>query len=369
MSIRDLLGTESSAPVKSYQTFLEKLRLHELPGPTFVILAALALLVSPQPTFPADQRDRWEQKAGPISLVNLSPIQLLFLQGLPDRAETLPRGHGSLGINTSLTNTLLAEKAGEFEGVIDMEMVRTSVNVRYGIAPSLEMAVSIPLVYSYSGILDRMILDVEEFFDAVRDVRREQQPDRYMYAVKRNNEAFIAGKGRRCSGVGDVVLQSKAKITDEGRSWPGFSARLAAKIPTGDTDRALGSGKADYGLGILLQKGIDGLALYLNADVIFPGEAFDHAAVSLKEFYELMFGGEYKINPRFSVLLQANYMTRPFKNTGLQMLDKRIIDILLGFHYLLKGGILIQGGAVEDILDSADAGADITFFLNLRKNF
>ncbi|RKZ10458.1 hypothetical protein DRQ50_14425, partial [bacterium] len=45
--------------------------------------------------------------AAPISLVNPSPTQLLFLQAPPDRAQTLPRGAGRLTVSNSLTNTLL----------------------------------------------------------------------------------------------------------------------------------------------------------------------------------------------------------------------------------------------------------------------
>jgi hypothetical protein len=82
-----------------------------------------------------------------------------------------------------------------------------------------------------------------------------------------------------------------------------------------------------------------------------------------------MLGLEYKVSSRMSFLAQVNYVTRPFKDTGLQMLDRRIYDLLLGIHYLTEGGIFVQGGAIEDINKSWEAGADITFFLNVGKNF
>ncbi|MFB0521310.1 MAG: DUF3187 family protein [Desulfatiglandales bacterium] len=308
-------------------------------------------------------------KSGPISIVNQAPIQLLFLQAAPDKAECLPKGRGSLTLNTTITNTLVSEKGGDYEGVVDMEMIRASLDLKYGILTDFEMGMSLPFVYSYSGIMDHSILEFEETFNAQRMVRENQVEDNYEYYVKRNNRAFISGKGKRCSGIGDLVLRAKGKIWDEGKILPCLSTRLGVKVPTGDEDRALGSGKVDYGFGLLLQKDIKRLTAYLNADIIFPGDAFEQENVPLREFYEIMLGAEYRVSSRLSLLGQVNCITRPFENTGLQMLDRRIYDALLGIHYLTKGGVFIQGGTREDFKNSGNAGADITFFLNVGKNF
>lgn len=250
-----------------------------------------------------------------------------------------------------------------------MEMIRSSLEMQYGIAPGLEIGMSLPLVYSYSGVMDDVILDVEEFFGNARKVREEEEQSKYEYYVKKNGKAFISGKGKRSSGIGDFVLRVKGKIWDEGGILPCLSARFAVKVPTGDNDRALGSGKVDYGFGLLLQKDITNFTFYLNADVIFPGDAFEEEDISLREFYEIMFGTRYKISPQLSILAQVNYITRPFEDTGLQMLDRRIFDLLLGITYLTKGGLFIQGGGIEDFCSSCDAGADITFFLNIGRHF
>ena len=125
----------------------------------------------------------------------------------------------------------------------------------------------------------------------------------------------------------------------------------------------------DYGLGLLLQKTIKNFTAYLNADVIFPGQAFKEEDISLRPFYEIMLGGEYKFSERFSGLMQLSYITRPFENTGLVMLDDRMWYITLGGSYLTKIGLYIQGGLIQDSFDSTDQGADITFFLNVGKNF
>ena len=331
-------------------------------------LIGLFLFVYGGNAYPFHLESRCEEKSGPIPIVNQTPIQLLFLQAIPDRAETLPKGQGFLRLNTAITNSLHSERSANYEGVVDMEMIRASLDIQYGIVVGFEMGISLPFVYSYSGIMDHSILEFEETFNAQRPVREDQVQDNYEYYVKRDNKAFISGKGKTSSGIGDLVLRIKRKLWDEGDILPCLSTRVGVKIPTGDEDRALGSGKADYGFGLLLQKDIGGLTAYLNADVIFPGDAFEQENVPLKEFYEIMLGAEYKLSSRFSLLAQVNCITRPFEHAGLQMLDRRIYDLLVGINYLTTGGISVQGGAREDFKNSGNAGADITFFLTVGKD-
>lgn len=319
-----------------------------------------------------DSRDDWNRISGPIPIVNQTPVQLLFLQPTPDRAEPYPEGRYSLSLNTAITNTLQWEETKSYVGYMDMEMIRACLEVKYGMLSGAEIGISVPFIYSSGGFMDHAILEFEELFNALRNVREEEdqygRADTYTYSVKKNDNAFIEGK-EHSSGLGDLALSVKGKIWDEGIRVPCLSARFSVKFPTGDDDRAFGSGEVDYGLGLLLQKTIKTVTGYLNADVIFPGHAFEQVDVTLKTFYEIMLGAEYKFSERFSGLTQLYYIARPFEDTGLEMLDRRMWNLLLGVSYFTRSGICVQGGLVEDLFDSSDAGADITFFLNVGKNF
>ena len=318
--------------------------------------------------FPENSWENWQERSGPISIVNQSPVQLLFLQPAPDKAEMLPRGHGSIRLNASITNTLVSQKSKHYTAAVDMEMIRTSLEASYGVLSRLELGLSLPAANYYSGFMDKPILEVEKFFGDPRNIREKEDANQFACFVRKDGKVLISGSNNS-TGMGDLVLRAKGKVWDEGDILPGLSTRVSVKLPTGDKDRAFGSGEVDWGLGLLLQKDIDRISAYLNADVTFPGDAFDDAGVSLSEFYTLMIGTEYRFTPRFSATGQMNWITRPFKDTGLDMLDKRIIDILMGLTYRTKKGIFIQIGGIEDIRDSCDAGADFTFFLNAGMNF
>lgn len=303
-------------------------------------------------------------RPGPVPIVNQSPVQLLFLQAMPDQARTLPKGRGAFAVNTTITNTLQSQEATAYSGTMDLEMLRFSFDLKYGLHDRLELDLSLPFSYSYAGFFDGHILDVEEFFGNARSVRENEDPDQYRYHIKKGDRTIIGGE-KRSTGLGDLVLRAKAKIWDETDRRPCVSARFSLKVPTGDEDRALGSGEFDFGLGLLFQKNMGRFTAYLNGDVIFPGDAYEEEGVSVEEFFQVMFGLEYRFTQRLSAVAQVTYNTRPFEDTGLDMLDKRIFDLLLGVTYVTEKGFFIQGGGVEDIYDSVDAGADITFFLNV----
>ena len=315
-----------------------------------------------------DTWESWQERSGPISIVNQSPIQLLFLQPIPDRADTLPKGHCSIRLNTTITNTLLSQESEHFNATIDMEMIRTSLELAYGLLPNLEIGLSLPVADYYSGFMDKPILDVERTFGKARDLREQEEANGFTYSVKKNGQDFLSSS-ENSIGIGELALRAKGKIWEEGRTLPALSARVAVKLPTGNDDRAFGSGEIDWGVGMLLQKNINKMSIYLNADVTFPGDAYENAVGSLEEFYTFMFGTEYRFTPRFSALAQINWVSRPFEHTGLDMLDRRIIDLVIGLSYHMKNGIFIQAGGVEDCFDSLDAAADFTFFLNAGVNF
>jgi hypothetical protein len=311
---------------------------------------------------------RWKDRSGPIPVVNQSPIQSLFLQPEPDRANMIPAGHGAIHLNTTLTNTLVAGDCPPYAATLDLEAVRTALSVTYGFLPRIEVALSLPVIHHYPGFMDRLILDVEQAVGSQREIRGEERADEFTYVVKKDNKVLISGSNHS-TGIGDLTLMAKTKIWNQGDHRPTLSARACLKLPTGDEDRAFGSGETDWGLGLLLEKDLKALSLYLNADVTFPGEAFDDAGFSLREFYTIMFGVEYRFRPRWSVLSQLNYLTRPFEHTNIDLLDKRIFEILVGLHYQAGEKIFIQAGGVEDIFDSANASADFTFFINVGLNF
>ena len=117
-------------------------------------------------------------------------------------------------------------------------MVRTVLDVRYGVRQDFEMGLEIPLLYTYDGILDEFIFDVERLLPGAkpRNIRRGQVSGRVTYRVSRHQRLFIAGQDDAL-GLGDVVLKAKVRLLREQERFPAVSLRAAVKFPSGDDSR------------------------------------------------------------------------------------------------------------------------------------
>jgi hypothetical protein len=305
---------------------------------------------------------------GPLRLMNQQSLQLLFLQPFPDRADVTPFRHFDVDLNTALTNTLLGNQR-DFTANLDLEMVRTVIALRYGVYPNFEVGLSLPIIYTYGGILDGFILGVERHFapGKERPLRKNQVAGAFTYQVSRGNRVFIQGQDDAL-GIGDIVLQAKGQLLHEQEWFPAVSLRAAVKFPSGDADRAFGSGEFDGSVGVLLQKTLWRFTFYVNADVTFPGQAFEDVDVSLHPFFLGLLAIEFRVSRPVSLVLQFRADTRPFHDT-ISILDRRIIETHLGVNWEISHRLVLQAGVAEDIANSACCSADVSFFLNLTGRF
>lgn len=302
---------------------------------------------------------------GPLRLVNQQPLQLLFLQPFPDVAAPVPVGRGLVHLNVALTNTLVGQDAQPWSAHLDLEMVRTVLDVRYGILPQVELGLEVPLLYTYGGILDDFILGVERVLTPghERSLRKRQRAGTLTYRVLRGPRLVIEGQDDAL-GLGDVVTKAKVRVLHEQGWWPTVSLRAAVKWPSGDTARAFGSGQVDGGVGVIVQKTLGRWTVYTNLDLTVPGPAFEDAGVSLQPFVSGILAVEYRLARPLSLVGQWRGDTRPFHGT-IPILDKRLFETLVGVNWALARQLVLQVGLAEDQLNSACCSADVSFFLNL----
>ncbi len=75
-------------------------------------------------------------------------------------------------------------------------------------------------------------------------------------------------------GFGDIDFAAKWKILEEapGSKSPAFTVNAAVELPTGNEYNQLGSGLADYGVNLILQKSLSPVTLlHVNAGIQFAG--------------------------------------------------------------------------------------------------
>jgi uncharacterized protein DUF3187 len=333
-----------------------------------VMLAALWIVCGNAVRQAEAVSDMFPAPYGPLRLVNQQPAQLLFLQPFPERADVTPFRHVDVDLNMALTNTLVGDQQNVTVN-FDLEMVRTVIALRYGVRPNFDVGLSLPIIYTYGGILDHFILNVERALTPGRErpLRKNQVAGAFTYRASQGDRIFIQGQ-EDAFGMGDIVLQAKGQVLHEQEWAPAVSLRAAVKFPSGDTDRAFGSGEFDGSIGLLLQKTLWRFTFYVNADVTFPGQAFESVDVSLHPFFMGLFAIEFRVSRPVSLVFQLRGDTRPFHDT-ISILDKRIIETHLGVNWEISRHLVLQAGLAEDQFESACCSADVSFFLNLTGRF
>lgn len=315
-----------------------------------------------------------EELHGPLAIRNQSPIQLLFFQFTPERA--VPVGHKQVrvGVNISETNTLTADDGRDgLTGRLDLEMTYANIQARIGLGEDWDVGVDLPIIAMHGPFMDSFIDWFERLIHYERTLRAEERElgieNHFTYRVSRNGEAMLQGFDNRV-GVGDVAFQVKwaPPPLRETTSFPAMALRFAVKAPTGDANAAFGSGRPDIGFGVALEKTLQRWSLYANLNMTVPiGSRFD--GLDVYPIFSGLLGVEYRFGPRLALVGQMSANSAPFRDTGLDFFDRWTDWAALGLSWEPSLAWRLQVGIMENLIVSADDGADFGFFVAASYGF
>ncbi len=311
----------------------------------------------------------WEG-AGPFPVRNFSPLQLLFLSLPAEKATTLPRGSYEVGVEAAESNTLLIESTPQINLLLKFETFRSAFHFKYGLTNQVEVGLEIPVINRDAGFLDPFIMSVEDAFSNLNPNRVKFSDGSFGgYTITQNGKTILSG-GDNQTGLGDIALSGKWVLLTESQVQPAVALRGAVKFPTGDFDRAFGSGKGDLGVGLAIQKEISGRWIfYLNQNVVFPGGHFGTTDLTLNRIDTTAIALEYLWTPRFSVTGQFDYYTSPFHETGSHVLDNGIAEGVLGCNYRIRPYLLWQLYGIENFQNPEGSAADFSLVTDMRYRF
>ncbi len=300
---------------------------------------------------------------GPFPIRSLSPIQLLYFQFVPERAVPMPRGLWNVRFDLVEANILARDQHQADAFLFDFELTRANLALQYGLFERLAVGLEIPLLYTWKGFLDELIKGFEDVTGFKRSIRFERPQHLFSYTLQKDGKNALQGTSGAV-GVGDIAIAAKALFGEEGRLAPAIAGRLALKLPTGDDDRALGSGAVDVGLGLAVEKTFGPIHIYLNTGLTIPtGNPFAGTGIDSLPMLSTFLTGEYRLTERFSLLLQLNGVTPPVRNTGLDI-DHSTFEILAGFNWAIPGlPVVWQAGFMEDLNDT-NRTADFALFMS-----
>jgi hypothetical protein len=247
--------------------------------------------------------------------------------------------------------------------LFDFELTRANLALQYGVLDRLMVGLEAPLLYTWKGFLDEPIKAFEDVTGFKRTIRFERRQHLFDYTLQKDGRNALRGASGAL-GIGDIAVSAKALLHAEGDWAPAVAGRVALKLPTGDDDRALGSGEVDVGLGVALEKTLGPVRLYFNTGLTVPtGNPFAGTGIDSLPMLSTFLTGEYRLTDRFSLLLQLNGVTPPVRNTGMDI-DRPTFEILAGFNWAIPGlPVVWQAGFMEDLNDT-NRTADFALFMS-----
>jgi hypothetical protein len=287
---------------------------------------------------------------GPLQATNRLPLHMLFLKPRPVPVHVPDRGDLEVGMAAEYSNTFFDHSNDRWDVLMDMETMVVEVSLVYSPVSRAALRLDLPLVSMGSGFLDGFL---ENYHDAVgvSNYGREKRPKNdYAYRVNKDGLQWVQGEPGTLEIADMVVSAQYEPVKARGDLKMSVSLLSALKLPTGDTDRGLGSGALDLGIFIPMRWSAESWSFYLMPGAAFIGEPQTRGAdVSARNTISLFGGVAYDFSPRTTWLVQLNYYTSPLEQTGLDALDDGSLELDIGFHRLLANDCVLEFVFGEDL--------------------
>lgn len=288
------------------------------------------------------QADEFYVGQGLAPVKNFQPLQGLSLQMPVDDAIPLQPGELVIRGQVAETSTALLDTEPAGNGVLKNAQLTTTLGLRYGTPmPNVEVGLQLESIYRHSSGLDGLITAVEHLVSRPNGPRTALKNTGYAYTLNSFPSNTSLNPPNDAFGLSDIVVHAKTLMVAEGKYMPATALRVALSVPVGDKSRAFGTGVADLGVGLSLQKNFwERVNVYVNMNEVLPtGHYF---GLALRGYFTSVTGVEFMATPKFSIIGQFDYYQSPFGNTGLKLLDNGVTEVVLAFGYRFTPNLLWQ---------------------------
>ncbi len=282
---------------------------------------------------PAEQE---QQSHGPIPMRDGRPLNLLFLQFVPELPDVLKRNTNRYDLQLDMINNMQIPAPGGASTVIeDNEYERLRFSWRHGLPGNTEFGMYVPIVWRSAGFMDA-IIDAYHHMVALPANSLDVPAGRGSYPEYRSQLTVIDASGKvlinsgNGFGFGETLLTLKKQLTHTS-SKGALAVRIGLKLPTGPTSQLLGSGHLDGGVSIdgRLRLGRE-LSVFGNIGWVALGKS-NIALGTRPTTVQTLAGIEYRPNSRDSYILQVDGNGQ-FVTTGNDFADRSNVTATFGYR-------------------------------------
>jgi hypothetical protein len=276
---------------------------------------------------------------GPIPIRDARPLNLLFLQFVPETADVLPTRANRYDLQLDLINNMLIPDPRLGATVVeDNEYQRVRFAWRRGLGRGTEIGVFVPILWRNGGILDGIITAYHHLVGLPANaddvpLGRDHYPQyRSLLQIVDASGNVLVDQGN-AFGLGETIVTLKRSLT---RTTPrsALDLRLGLKLPTGNPTLALGSGSVDEGLSLDIRYSLGReILLYGNLGYVMMGPAIKIPG-GRPNTVETLIAIEYRPNNRDSFVLQVDGNGQ-FVRTGNGFADRSNVTATFGYQRVL----------------------------------
>jgi hypothetical protein len=355
-----------------------------------VILAALCLACA---SLPASARDPEDSAWGPgFGQRSLYVLHVPFFFFGPADTCPMERGESEWTLATAYANTFShswhAPKVHEDLGppgtpfrsdeadrihqsfpqetvwFVDGDVLRTSLEGRFGLARELSVELEIPYVSHDAFTLDGFIGSFHRAFGLGQAGRSEFPDGSFVLMFQPSNGAMTFDGRRPRAGVGDL---SATLSWRPGAQWRGmrYGLDLALKAPTGSARDYNGSGSWDGGVRLFLARPGERWLFEGEAGIVFLGRWKAPVGISPSAVGRVFASAAYRLGSRSRIGASLTYEQSPFRKAGLGGVSRAGMEAALGLERDLSRRLAARATVTEHLSALGDR-ADIGFSVRLR---
>ena len=325
---------------------------------------ATVLLASTMVMCPSGARAD-DASGGIFALRNQNPF--LQVYGLPTFQPAALAAPGITAWNLSLD---LANHADFGESdvenfSIDGETYFLTLSMRRRVRDKLELGFDLLLVSHADGFMDEGIEGWHDMF-GMSNTKRQGPSNELTFLYRRDGEDLYR-LDSPAAGVGDIQLTAAVPLRGREFSGPQLTIRSSLKLPTGEPDKLLGSGAADFSVSLHIAgtRSIWGRPLEYGG---FAGGLLlgDGDVLPTLQNNAVPFAGAFvswRWSERFALAAQLSGQG-PYFDSDVEELGGSSLQLATGAAFRTRGNLLLRIAVVEDV--SANATTDFALHFSIR---
>lgn len=298
---------------------------------------------------------------------NQHPLVQLHAPPAPGERTPLPPGDWRWDLGLRLNNNAIQEGDAAAERIVlDGETYRTALTVSRGLRAGLAVTATVPLVAHSGGFMDSFIIDWHDLWGLSNERRKDFENNQLDFSYVRDNFELVALR-ESARGIGDVRLDVDWHLRAAGAGQRSLVLRGGVKLPTGSSDRLLGSGGTDFSLQLLssdhrsLEAWNVSLAWSLGALWLGESDVLDSIREDLVGIASA--GFRWRMTQRFEAGMQVDMHTAMY-DSDLRALGRGGVQLTTGFGVRLRGGSLVELAMIQNL--RTDTTPDFGLYLGWR---